>query len=80
MYDSAGLTMVVDGSSGSVHSATTGLTQGSPLSPTLFGVFADGLIRLIQQRCPTVGPLTVDGLRVPVIAYADDFLLMATSP
>jgi len=80
LYDGAQLTMVIEGTSGPIHPATIGLTQGSPLSPTLFGVFADGLIRFVQDRCPDVGPTTVDGLRVPILAYADDFVLLATSP
>jgi hypothetical protein len=80
LYDGAQLTMVNEGTSGPIHPATIGLTQGSPLSPTLLGVFADGLIRFVQDRCPDVGPTTVDGLRVPILAFADDFVLLATSP
>jgi hypothetical protein len=66
LYDGAQLTMVMEGTSGPIHLATIGLTQGSPLSPTLFGVFADGLIRFVQDRCPDFGPTTVDGMRVPI--------------
>jgi hypothetical protein len=72
--------MVIEGTSGPIHPATIGPTQCSPLSSTLFGVFADGLFRFVQERCPDVGPTTVDGLRVPILAYTDDFVLLATSP
>ena len=55
----------------------TGLRQGWPLSPTLFGLFADGLHRYLLAECPDERHVLSDRLRVPDIGYADDFVLLA---
>ena len=58
----------------------TGVKQGCPLSPTLFGLFVDGLTRYIAHYCPGLGATLSDGSRLPALLYADDVALLATSP
>jgi hypothetical protein len=80
LYDNSQLCVKVQGRSGQSVPSQTGLKQGCPLSPTLFGLFADGLHRFLAARCPDNGPVLSDGRRVPDLGYADDFVLMAESP
>jgi sorting nexin-29 len=53
-----------------------GVLQGDPLSPTLFGVYIDCVIRHMQRVCraqvPTIGAEAVHGL-----LYADDLALLS---
>jgi Reverse transcriptase (RNA-dependent DNA polymerase) len=79
VYEHAHLTVVAEGSHGHIRPSQAGITQGFPLSPTLFGVVGDSLIRYIQSRCPNAGPFTIDRLRIPILGYVDDFVLLATS-
>lgn len=61
------------------RASETGVKQRCPLSPTLFGLFIDGLERFLRRVCPEAEALSSDGTCVPVLGYADDFILLATS-
>lgn len=80
MYDTASIRVNIQGRAGGSVLSYTGLRQGCPLSPTLFGLFADGLHRFLLAECPAQGPVLSDGRRVPDLGYADDFVLLAASP
>ena len=60
--------------------SVTGLKQGCPLSPTLFGLFSDGNHRQLVDKCPMGGPRLRCGRIVHDLGYADDFVLLATTP
>ena len=80
MYETASIRVHVKGRAGGRVPSHTGLRQGCPLSPTLFGLFADGLHRYLLAECPGEGHVLSDGRRVPDLAYADDFVLLADTP
>ena len=79
IYDHAFLTVTVGKTFGDLFKPQDGITQGSPLSPTMWSLVVDGLIRYVQTRCPDIGPATEDGLRVCILVFADDIKLLATS-
>ena len=80
LYNNSQLCVKSQGRTGQSVPSQTGLKQGCPLSPTLFGLFADGLHRFLAAHCPGIGPVLSDGRRVPKLGYADDFVLLAESP
>lgn len=54
---------------------TRGVKQGDPLSPVLFNLIIDSLLRSLPQH---IG-VDVDGFKINALAYADDLLLFATT-
>ena len=80
LYSNTSLAIRVGGRVGSSHPSLTGVKQGCPLSPTLFGLFLDGLFRYISVHCPDIGPVLSDGTRISNLQYADDVTLLARSP
>ena len=56
----------------------TGIRQGDSLSPTLFAIFINDLAIEIKEKHK--GIKVNDNLSVPILSYADDIILLATSP
>ncbi len=55
-----------------------GVKQGCPLSPTLFGLYVDGLERHLLATADIDAPL-LRGVLVPLLLYADDLISMSES-
>ena len=55
-----------------------GVKQGCPLSPTLFGLYVDGLEKHLLETADIDAP-TLMGVMVPLLLYADDLNLMSES-
>jgi hypothetical protein len=60
---------------------SSGVHEGSPLSPLLFIIFIAGLTRHLQEKHDGDGAIRlVDGTRLYCLLYADDVLLVSLSP
>ena len=49
LYKDSGLTININGRSGKTVQSHTGVKQGCPLSPTLFGLYIDGMHRFLMS-------------------------------
>lgn len=54
----------------------SGVKQGCPLSPTIFGLFIDHFEEVVARECPEVGAL-LHNKRVRLLMYADDIVLIS---
>ena len=79
IYQTAEVAMKIGNHVGTRHEYQQGLLQGCPLSPTLFGVFSDGLHRHLEKYCPEAGVPLRCGTRVNLTGFADDFAVFAQS-
>ena len=60
--------------------STVGVKQGCPLSPTLFSIFIDAFEEyLLDNRPAQHWTCEIMGRRVPLLLYADDLVLLATT-
>ena len=77
LYTDCNVTMNTGGCTGQHVPLRTGVRQhsGCPLSPTLLGLFADGLHRHLLQWCPSDS-----GVQVPDLGHADDFAVPGHNP
>ena len=76
LYKDSGLTININGRSGKTVLSQTGVKQGCPLSPTLFGLYIDGMHRFLMASGPVDVPVLSSGMQVTDLAYADDVALM----
>jgi hypothetical protein len=77
-FDNTRLQVHVNGQCGETFDTFRGIKQGSRLSPLCFGLFIEQLQEMLQLQLPGAGPV-VGALRVPIIMYADDIKLLATT-
>jgi hypothetical protein len=77
LYADTSVRMKVQGRTGVSLPSETGLKQGCPLSPTLFGLYVDGLFNYLDTHCPDEGVVLGNGVRIRIMGYADDFVLVS---
>ena len=79
LYATGSLSMKVGGTAGRPQVQHMGVRQGCPLSPTLFGLFFDGLHEHLSGLAPAPGLLLGSGRHLPFLCYADDVVLLSDS-
>ncbi len=77
LYATGTLAMNIDGTAGQPAVQHMGVRQGCPLSPTLFGIFFDGLHDFLLAWAPAVGMQLRSGRWVSSLVYADDVVLLS---
>ena len=76
---SATVAVKINGQQGLPLVSVSGVRQGCPLSPTLFGLLADGLHRFLQSAAAADGLAVGPDLMVTNLGYADDFWLVSAT-
>ena len=76
MYSDVRMCVRIGSNISGSFTARTGVKQGDPLSPLLFGLFIDCLERFLSARCGTQVGARVAGQILRVLLYADDLVLM----
>ena len=71
--------MKVAGTAGEPRIQQMGVRQGCPLSPTLFGLFFDGLHDHLHSCASASGIQLRSGKWVSSLVYADDVVLLSRS-
>ena len=79
LYASGTLAIKVGGTAGAPLAQQNRVRQGCPPSPTLFGIFFDGLRAHLDHTAPHAGVQLGSGRWVSSLAYADDVVLMSWS-
>ncbi len=77
LYKDSTVRINISGRLGPSQPSKTGLKQGWRLSPTLFGLFADGLHRYLKANCPELGVHVDGGDKLSILGYAYYFVLLA---
>ncbi len=84
LYSEAKLLINFSGCIGDSELTVSSVKQGCPLSPTLFGILIDALEGWLAHKAPAAGVrVRAEGggsRRLPVLIYADDLALLASSP
>ena len=80
LYSSGTLSMKVAGTAGQPQTQQMGVRQGCPVSPTLYGIFFDGLHDHLQSCTQTAGTQLGSGRWLSSRVYADDVVLLSWSP
>jgi Reverse transcriptase (RNA-dependent DNA polymerase) len=76
LFDSCRSRVSLGGRCSGPYVLERGLLQGSSLSPALYTIFLDGLLRSLRQKARW----SMGGVPVSVFAYADDIALLADDP
>ena len=79
LYSSGTLSMKVAGTAGQLRLQRMGVHQGCPLSPTLFGLFFDGLHDFLHSSASAAGIQLRSGKCVSSLVYADDVIQLSWS-
>jgi hypothetical protein len=76
MHAAIHFTVKENGVLGEPFRVESGVKQGDPLSPLLFGLFIDRLEAFLSKECPEIGVSIVSAF-LRALLYADDLALMA---
>ena len=79
MYADVTRQVRLDGFLGTPFSSDTGVKQGDPLSPLLFGLLIDRIESFFRNKLPHIG-VGMGAHILQVLLYADDLAIMAESP
>ena len=79
MYASTKTRITLDGKLSREYSVDSGLREGSVLSPILYSVFINSAANEMESKCADCGVELGAGLKVRVLLYADDVVLLADS-
>lgn len=79
MYWAVALQTKVHQQLGQPFLSTTGVKQGDPLSPLLFGLFIDEFEEWLASKLPDVG-IECMGQLIRLLLYADDMVLLSSDP
>ena len=80
LYSQSEACVLVDGGFTPSVPLRTGVRQGDPLSPTLFGLFIETIDDDLRARMLPTDTFAVGGVPVFCLLYADDLVLIAASP